>query len=394
MDLSDIWLNRDADRRIRAGHPWVYSNEIDTQRVALTSLTPGQGVRVHAHNGQFLGSGYINPHNLICIRLLSRDAEHPPGKSLFIHRLNQALSLRERFFPTPHYRLVYGDSDGLPGLVVDRFGEVLSVQMNTAGMDAYRAEIIEALDKVIRPQAIVLRNDSAARGVEGLPEAVEVLGTLPSVVSVCENGLTYYCCPRTGQKTGWFYDQADNRRRLAPYAKGASVLDVFSYLGAWGISAGAAGATAVTCVDSSATALEGAAKNAQRNDIPLETLCGDAFEVLKTFREERRRFGVVIVDPPAFIKRRKDLSSGTIAYRRLNQLALPLVEPGGYLITGSCSQHLSAPALLEQVHAAARHVDRQIQVVETGGQSRDHPIHPAIPETAYLKMLFLRVLRN
>jgi 23S rRNA (cytosine1962-C5)-methyltransferase len=277
---------------------------------------------------------------------------------------------------------------------VDRFDQVLSVQLNTAGMEARRAEIIEALDKVVRPQAIVLRNDSAAREAEGLPAAVEVLGTLPAAVEVHENGLRYHCCPRMGQKTGWFYDQADNRRRLAPYAKDASVLDVFSYLGAWGISAGIAGAASVTCVDSSATALEGAAKNAQLNDIPLETLCGDAFEVLKTFREERRRFGVVIVDPPAFIKRRKDLSSGTSAYRRLNQLALPLVEHGGYLITGSCSQHLSAPALLEQVHAAARHVDRQIQVVETGGQSRDHPIHPAIPETAYLKMLFLRVLRN
>jgi 23S rRNA (cytosine1962-C5)-methyltransferase len=326
---------------------------------------------------------------------VSRDRAHPLDRSLIVHRLNIALGLRDRLYRFACYRLVYGEADGLPGLIVDRYGEYVAVQITTAGMERHRDAIVEALQKVLKPAAIVLRNDSSARTAEGLTLYVEVAaGALPELVEVREGEQTFGVSLTEGQKTGWFFDQAANRDRLLKYVADRRVLDVFSYVGGWGIRAAAAGAATVTCVDSSERALAAVTDNAARNGVAerVTTERGDAFTVLKNLKAAGARYDVVVVDPPAFIKRRKDLKEGQLAYRRLNEIALTLLDRDGVLVSASCSFHLSAEDLLRTAQQAARANDRSLQLLEQGQQGPDHPIHPAIPETAYLKAFFLRVL--
>lgn len=389
--LAPLILNANAERRLRAGHVWIYSNEVDTAKSPLKNYEAGQQVRVLQSNGKELGVAYINPHTLICARLFSKD--HPLDKSLLVHRLNIALSLRERVFGEPYYRLVYGDSDGLPGLVVDRFGDYLVVQINTAGMELVKDDIVTALVQVIKPQGILLKNDSRVRQPEGLDEYVEVAyGDVPQEVELKENGVRFLAPLYTGQKTGWFYDHRNARARLAPYVKGRRVLDVFSYIGGWGVQAAAFGASEVTLLDSSAQALELGVRNGALNNVEIKTLEGSAFDVLKELHEAGERFDTIILDPPAFIPRRKDQKAGEQAYRRVNELAIRLLSREGFLISGSCSLHLAREQLVDILRASARHLDRTLQVLEQHGQGADHPVHPAITETEYLKSVFCRVL--
>ena len=393
--LKPLRLKKYEDRRLHAGHTWVFSNEVDIKATPLDQFEPGEPCLIEASNGKPLGTGYVNPHTLISARLVSRDPALVLDRSLIVHRLNIALSLRERLFDRPYYRVAFGDSDNLPGLVVDRFDDVLVVQLTTAGMERARAEVISALEKVLRPRAILLRNDSSSRALEGLTSYIEeALGTVPEWVRVEENGRTFEAPLARGQKTGWFYDHRMNRARLVAYVKGKRVLDVFSYLGAWGVQAAAAGAESALCVDSSALALEGVARNATLNGLADKVAAreGDAFEVLKALREARERYDVVVLDPPALIKRRKDLHAGTQAYQRLNQMAMQVLAKDGLLISCSCSYHMQRDVLMDVMLKASRHIDRFLQIAEEGHQGPDHPLHPAIPETAYLKALFARVL--
>jgi 23S rRNA (cytosine1962-C5)-methyltransferase len=393
--LPELRLKRGEDRRLSAGHLWVFSNEVDTARTPLPGFEPGALCRVVSDRDKFLGYAYVNPHSLICARILGRDPEYPPGKSLIVHRLQVAQSLRRSLFDRPFYRLVYGESDALPGLVLDRFGDVIVGQIATAGMEAMRADVEAAVRKAIAPTAMLWKNDAGVRELEGLPSYVEpAFGDLPEFVDVEEGGVTFRIPLGAGQKTGWFFDQAANRLALRKYVGGSRVLDVFSYLGAWGLGALRAGATEVTCVDSSATALEGLQAAAAANGLKPATIRGDAFDVMEQLHAERRRFDVVVIDPPAFIKRKKDIPKGEAAYRRLNQLAIQLLERDGILVSCSCSYHLEPQQLLAAIQRAARHLDRFAQVVEVGGQAPDHPIHPAIPETRYLKAYFCRVVRD
>lgn len=391
--LPELRLKRGEDRRISAGHLWVFSNEVATERTPLQAFEPGDHVRVVSDRDKFLGYAYVNPHSLICARIMSRDAAHPPSKSLLVHRMQVAQSLRRALYDAPFYRAVYGESDGLPGLVLDRFGDIIVGQIATAGMEALRAEIEQAVRKVLNPAALVWKNDTGARDLEGLPHYTDVaFGEVPETVAIEEGGVTFQVPLNGGQKTGWFFDQAANRLALRKYVGGARVLDVFSYLGAWGLGALRAGATEVTCVDSSAAALGALEASAAANGLKPATIRGDAFEVLESLHAGRRRFDVVVIDPPAFIKRKKDVPKGEAAYKRLNQLAMQLLDRDGILVSCSCSYHLSSEALIEAVQRAARHLNRFAQIVEVGAQSPDHPIHPAIPETRYLKTVFVRVV--
>lgn len=394
LALAALRLKKNEDRRLRAGHPWIYSNEVDTAATPLTAFAPGQQVKVVGNDGRDLGLAYVNPHSLIAARLFNRE-EHPLDRSLIVHRIKIALSLRERLFPTPHYRLVHGEADGLPGLVVDRYGDVLVAQITTAGMEAVRDALVDALVKVLKPSGILLRNDTASRELEGLEKGIELaFGEVPEEVGLIENGARFMVRPWDGQKTGWFYDQADNRARLPRYVKGVRVLDLFSYMGGWGVQALRHGASEAVCVDASALALDQARVNAGLNDVEtgLSPIEGDVFEVLKGLREERQRFDVVVCDPPAFIKRRKDVQAGLEAYRRVNQMAMQVLSKDGILISCSCSHHLQRDKLPELMWAAARHVDRTMQILEFGRQGVDHPVHPAIPETDYLKAVYARVI--
>jgi 23S rRNA (cytosine1962-C5)-methyltransferase len=393
--FPELRLKRGEDRRLSAGHLWVFSNEVDTARTPLTDFEPGALCRIVSERDKFLGYAYVNPRSLISARILGRDPEHPPGKSLIVHRLQVAQSLRRSLYERPFHRLAYGESDALPGLVLDRFGDVVVGQIATAGMEAMREDVEAAVRKAIAPAALLWKNDAGVRELEGLPSYIATaFGDVPESVEVEEGGVTFRIPLGGGQKTGWFFDQAANRLALRKYVGGARVLDVFSYLGAWGLGALRAGATEVTCVDSSAAALEGLQAAAAANGLKPTTLRGDAFDVLETLHAEKRRFDVVVIDPPAFIKRKKDIPKGEAAYRRLNQLAIQLLERDGILVSCSCSYHLEPQQLLAAIQRGARHLDRFAQVVEVGGQAPDHPIHPAIPETRYLKAYFCRIVRD
>ncbi|HET6228810.1 MAG TPA: class I SAM-dependent rRNA methyltransferase [Longimicrobiaceae bacterium] len=392
MTLPPLRLRKNEERRLRAGHLWVFSNEVDVARTPLTAFQPGDAVAVEDSRGGPLGTGYVNPRSLIAARLVSREGAALDA-DLLRTRIERALALREMLFPRPFYRLVFGESDGLPGLVVDRFGDVLVVQLTTAGMERLRAEVVEALDAVLRPRGILLRNDTSGRALEGLENYVETAaGEVPEVLELEENGVRFHA-PIGGQKTGWFYDHRMNRARLQAYAPGKRVLDVFSYVGGWGVQAAAAGAEQVVCVDASASALEALRGNAALNGVDgkVTALKGDAFDVLRGLAGEGRRFDVVVLDPPAFIKRKKDLKAGEEAYRRVAQLGMEVLAPGGILVSASCSFHMHREALQDAMLRAARHLRRELQITEEGHQGPDHPVHPAIPETAYLKAFFGRV---
>ena len=400
MSVPVLKLKRGEDRRLRSGHLWIFSNEVDTAATPLTAFEPGAVVDVRSDRDQFLGFAYVNPRTLIAARIVGRDPDYPLDGSLIVHRLRVALALRERLYREPYYRLVYGESDGLPGLVIDRYGDVLVAQSGTAGIDRLRAQIEVAIEKVTHAKTIVWKNDSGARELEGLTQSVSLSGeetgvAVPVDIAVREQGIDYVAPLAEGQKTGWFYDQAANRERLRRYLPpGARVLDICSYVGAWAVSALKGGAASATSVDSSATALEYVARNASANGVEIQTIRDDAFDALQALNASGARFDVVIVDPPAFAKRKKDVPQALAAYRKLNQLALPLIERDGLLVSCSCSYHMAADDLLTAIQAAARHSSRFVQVLEQGGQSPDHPVHPAIPETRYLKAFFCRVTRE
>lgn len=397
MSVPVLKLKRGEDRRLRAGHLWIFSNEVDTAATPLTQFEPGAAVQVHSDRDQFLGFAYVNPRTLIAARIVGRDAAYPLDASLLVHRLRLALALRERLYPEPYYRLVYGESDGLPGLVIDRYGDVLVAQSGTAGIDRLRAEVESAVSKVVRSTTLVWKNDSGARELEGLESSVTAAAgqALPDEVQVRELGATFVAPLAEGQKTGWFYDQTANRERLRRYLPpGARVLDVCSYVGAWAVTALKGGAGSATCIDSSAKALDYVARNAGANGLQIQAIKDDAFDALKALQESDARFDVVILDPPAFAKRKKDAPQALAAYRKLNQLALPLIERDGILVSCSCSYHMGADELAGAIQAAARHTSRFVQILEQGGQSPDHPVHPAIPETRYLKSFFCRVTRE
>lgn len=394
MKLPPLRLRRHEDRRLRAGHLWVFSNEVDTARTPLTAFEPGDAVGIEDARGAPLGTGYVNPHSLIAARLISRDPARALDAALLRERTLRALALREMLFPRPFYRLVFGEGDGLPGLVADRFGDVLVLQLTTAGMDRLRDEIVGAFREILNPAGILLRNDAGSRALEGLPRTTETAyGVVPDTVELEENGVRFRAPLAGGQKTGWFYDHRMNRARLAAYAPGRRVLDVFSYLGGWGVQAAAFGATEVLCVDSSEPALEGVRSNAALNGVEgrVRTRRGDARDTLRALAAEGERWDVVVLDPPALIKRRKDLKAGTAAYRRLTQLATEVLATDGVLISCSCSYHLPREALSDSLLRSGVRSGRDVQLLEQGGQGPDHPVHPAIPETAYLKAIFARL---
>jgi 23S rRNA (cytosine1962-C5)-methyltransferase len=393
--IPALRLKHNEDRRIAAGHLWVFSNEVDTQATPLIAFKPGDICRVVSDRDKFLGFAYVNPKTLICARVLGRDPNYVPGARLLEHRLQTALALRERLYSQPFYRWVYGESDGLPGLVLERFGDVVVGQIGTAGMEAMKDQIAAAVREVVKPKAMLWKNDSGARELEGLPSYVEpAFGDVPNTVTLEENGVRFNVPLFEGQKTGWFYDQAFNRQSLLKYVRGKSVLDVFSYLGAWGLSAAKAGASDVTCVDSSASALELLSESAKANGLNVAIEKGDAFKVMETLIDQGRKFDVVVIDPPAFIKRKKEIPKGEAAYRRLNQLAMQLLNRDGILVSCSCSYHMSGDALMTAIQKAARHLNRLAQIVEMGGQAPDHPVHPGIEETRYLKSFVCRIVAD
>lgn len=395
VEYPALYLKRGEDARLRAGHLWVFANEVDVARSPLNSFQPGEACAIVDARDKPLGVGYVNPHSLICARLVVRGVGHPLDAPLLTHRLRVALALRERLYAEPYYRLLYGESDGVPGLTLDRFDDVVVAQATTAGIERLKPQVEEAVRKVLDPRAMLWKNDAGIRELEGLMPYADVgFGEPPGPLRVREGGVEFAIDAIGGQKTGWFYDQRANREALAPFVKGARVLDMFAYLGAWGLRAAALGAKEVVCVDASASAVRLIGTNAGRNGLAgrVHAERADAFDYLKALRERREHFDVVVLDPPAFVKRKKDLKEGTLAYRRINELAMQVLARDGILATCSCSYHMPRAALLDAVQKGARHLDRSVQVLQSLQQAPDHPVHPAIPETDYLKGFICRVL--
>ncbi len=375
-----------AHKRAAHGHPWVYSNEI-AMDAAAKALAPGTLVTLKPADGAALGVAMFNPHPLVSARLLDRDAGRRIDEIFFLARLGTALHLRERLYDKPFYRLVHAEADGLPGLVVDRFGDVLVLEINTAGLARLETELLGACQRLLRPRAMVLRNDSAARALEGLALEQRLIGELAAPIDIEENGARFVIDPLGGQKTGWFFDQRDNRRIMAALAPGARVLDLYCFAGGFAITAARAGAKDVLGIDSSAPALALARQAAEANGV--ETICRfereEVFAALERMGASGRRFDIVIADPPAFVKSRKDLGPGLRGYRKLARLAATVVAPGGFLFIASCSHNVEVGDFADSVRRGLHDAGRAGRVVLSSGAAPDHPVHPFLPESAYLK---------
>jgi len=389
----ELKLQPSHHRRVRAGHPWVFSNEV-VMDAAAKALPQGGVVRLVAANGEPLGLATFNAHTLIAARVLTRNSDEAIDASFFATRLAAAVKLRERLHPGGFYRLIHAEADGLPGLIVDRYGDVLVAQLNTAGMEALRPILVAALDAALSPRAIVLRNDSPSRQLEGLPLKVEMLrGPLPADLPVHENGCRFFADLGEGQKTGWFFDQRENRAMMAAFASGARVLDMYAYAGGFGVLAAQRGAAEVTLVDRSERGIALASHAAEINEVTprCRFVKGEAFMELERLAGQGARFDVVIADPPAFVKSKKDLGPGARGYRKLARLAARVVAPGGFLFIASCSHHVDMPLFAEQVARGLDDGERTGRILRSTGAAADHPVHPHLPESAYLKGQLLQL---
>lgn len=378
-------------RRAEGGHPWIYSNEI-AMDAAANALAPGTLVTLRRADASPLGVAMFNPHTLLAARLLDRDTMRPIGRRFIARRIGRALKLRERLFDRPFYRLVHAEADGLPGLVIDRFGTILVVQSNAAGMARLETAVLDALGELLSPEATVLRNDSPARELEGLPSEARVAsGRLDRAVQVHESGAVFRADLLGGQKTGWFFDQRDNRRFVASLARGARVLDLYCFTGGFAVQAARAGAAAVLGVDRSEPALMLAIETAQLNGVS-ETCSfrrGEAFAEAAGLAARGERFDIVIADPPAFARSRKDAGAALRGYRKLARLAASVTAGGGILFIASCSFHVGIAEFAEAVRRGLADAGRAGRILRLAGADADHPIHPALPETAYLKTVTL-----
>jgi 23S rRNA (cytosine1962-C5)-methyltransferase len=386
-----IILQPGRSRRLRAGHPWVYSNEL-VMDAAAKALPPGGLVRVIDAGDEPLGVATFNPHSLIACRLLSRDPAALVDQAFIAARLQSALDLRSLLYDQPCYRLIHAEADGLGGLVIDRFFDAVTVEANSAGMELLLPDILAALDAVIAPSAILVKNDSPVRKFEGLELYDRVVkGDLSQPIELIENGCRFLADLASGQKTGWFFDQRDNRAAVAALSNGRSVIDFYSYAGGFALQAARAGASRVIAVDRSEGSLALATQSAQLNGLTLETVRADAFAEMERLAAAGQAFGVVIADPPAFVKNKKDLASGAKGYRKMTRLAAQLVQPGGFLLVASCSHHMSLENFAEEVRHGLGNARREGRILRSAGAASDHPLHPSLPESAYLKALLLQL---
>jgi 23S rRNA (cytosine1962-C5)-methyltransferase len=391
--LPRLFLQPGHDRRIAHGYPWAFSNELHLD-ATVKALAPGSLVTLHRVDGKPYGVGSFNSHALIAFRLFDRDPSTAIDAEFFAVRLQRALALRTKLFPEPFYRLAHAEADGLPGLVLDRFGDAVVAQANTAAIDQLSPLWLQALEAVLSPQLIVLRNDSPAREAEGLARRVEIAkGEVTGPVALSEAGIRYFADLCAGQKTGWFFDQRASRSFVAALAAGGSLLDVFCHSGGFAVAAARAGAHSIVAIDSSEPALALARRAAEANGVADRCRFhrGDAYAELERLHAARAQFSVVACDPPPFVRSRKDLGSGLRGYRKLARLGATLVTPGGFLFIASCSHNVTAEAFATEVARGLQAAGRSGRILRAAGADADHPIHPQLPESAYLKSLVLNL---
>lgn len=386
--MRTIKLKKKEERRVLRGHPWVFSNEVQD---LPADAVPGEPVEVRDFSGNFLGRGYVNPRSLIAVRILTRKQEDMDA-AFFTKRIGSARDLRKTFGFGESFRAVFSEGDGLPGLIVDKYGDTLVVQSLTAGIDGMLDPVLAALREVYGPKTIVLRNDTSSRALEGLGQETRVaLGETSGMVEFEESGIRYRADVLGGQKTGFFFDQRENRLALRDLVRGRRTLDCFCYVGAWALSAARYGATEVIGIDSSEKAVTLARSNAELNNLSAKFLIGDVFETLRGLEKQKERFGCVVLDPPAFVKSRAKVREALKGYKEINLRGMRLLEPGGFLVTCSCSHHIDQELFREMLIDAAWSAGRQARLLEMRSQSRDHPMLLAAKETQYLKCAILVV---
>ncbi|MBP5308651.1 MAG: class I SAM-dependent rRNA methyltransferase [Clostridia bacterium] len=385
-----LTLKKNEEKRIVNGHPWVYANE-----VSKTDGKDAQGsiAKVLAFDGRFIGYGYINHLSKIIVRILTYRDE-PIDRNFFFNRIKSSVDLRLALGYSDNYRAVFGENDLLPGLIVDKYGDYLSVQFLTLGMDVRKEMIVDILVEIFKPKGIYERSDVSVRAKEGLLPVKGVLyGSFDPVVTITENGIKMLVDLENGQKTGYFLDQKENRANLSHYVKGKSVLDCFSNVGGFALNAAKYGAESVLAVDISQTAVDYVKRNAELNGFGnITTLCADVFEKLREFRKDNVKFDVIILDPPAFTKSKDTVKEAYKGYKDINIQALKLVNKGGFLITCSCSQHLTVNLFNEMIKESVTQSGVRAKMIEFRTQSRDHGTLIGLDEGLYLKVAVLAII--
>jgi 23S rRNA (cytosine1962-C5)-methyltransferase len=385
MSRKTVIVSKGSKARSHAGSPWIFSNQIRMDEAK--TIAAGAVVNVRGEDGRGLGTGYFNPNSLIAVRLLADDCDVAIDAGFFANRLKRALALRDGIYDKPFYRLLHAEGDGVPGLVIDRFADVLSVQIGTAGMEKQIDVILQAADDLIAPKTVILRADAPSRTLEGLDCYVKTLKGQGHRIALEENGARYIADLMEGQKTGWYYDQRDNRAFMAGLANAKSVLDGYCYTGGFGILAAKAGAKEVVCLDSSASALALAEENARANAVKIQPVKADVFEELERLGAAGERFDIVLADPPPFVKSKKDLEPGAKAYRKLARLAAQVTGPQGFLMLACCSHNIAPERFAAECAQGLLRSGRRASLIRQAGAGPDHPIHPLLPESAYLKAL-------
>jgi 23S rRNA (cytosine1962-C5)-methyltransferase len=384
---NQIVLRKNEEHRIIAGHQWVFSNEIASLRGTPQT---GEVVELLRHDQKFLGLGFCHPHSLIAFRFLTPDQEEIDAL-FFERRIQQALALRQKLYPGGEtFRLVHGESDFLPGLIIDKYNEYLSIQILSAGMELQTETICNVLETMFHPKAIVARNDVAIRTLEELPQEKKVLRGNAGI-TIIDDGVKFEVDVLNGQKTGFFLDQRENRKAIHRYAAGGSVLDCYCNEGGFALHAASANAASVSGIDISESAVTKARVNSRLNSTEIEFTVGDVQDVLKSLGEDNKKFDMVILDPPSFTKSKKNIPAALHGYKDINANAMKLIHPGGFLVTASCSHHITEEGFLSALEQASVKAKRRIQLLEFAGAAPDHPVIPAMPETKYLKFAILTV---
>lgn len=386
---KQVILKKKEDARLLRGHQWVFSNEIGSIE---GSPVAGDIVEILRHDQHFLGLGFYNPHSLIAVRLLTNIREEI-SREFFERRISQALAIRRRLYPdSESFRIVNGESDYMPGLIIDKYNEYLSMQIFSYGMNLRIQDICDSLESLLHPKAIIERNDSPLRGLEHLEEQKGTLRGEADHTIVSENGAKFNVDPLKGQKTGFFLDQRDNRMTIRKYVRDAQVLDCFCNEGGFSINASLGKTDHVLGIDSSEAAIARARTNSVMNQCKnIEFTQADVFEILKQFSTEKKRFDVVILDPPSFTRSRKTVRSALKGYKTINGLALTIINSGGFLVTASCSHHITEEAFLETINESSMISGRKLRLLELSGASADHPVLVSMPETKYLKFAVFSV---
>jgi len=389
--MIKVILRKTISNRVQNGHPWIFGNEVEK----IDGETKGgEIVQVFTHDKKFIGQGYINPKSQILVRLLTRDKQELIDEDFFYKRVNQCWEYRKKLGYTENCRLVFGEADSLPQLIIDKFNDYFVIQTLALGIDMWKPAIVAALNKIFKPKGIYERNDIPVREVEGLKQQKGFLSeAFDTMILIKENGLEFYMDIENGQKTGYFLDQQDNRRAIQHIVKGADVLGAFTYTGAFEIHAAHYGAKSVLGLDISENAVQQATKNAALNS--FEKICrfetANAFDVLKQWSKEGRQYDVVMLDPPAFTKSRENIQNAIAGYKEINLRGMKLLKPGGFLVTSSCTNLVTPEIFLQTIDMAAKDARKKIRQVTFQTQASDHPVIWNMENTQYLKFLIVEV---